>query len=80
LGDPAPSWQGLDLDPWPLATWTWKNITWIRRTSVTRVEFGYRLRVQILTFVDAASADGFMAETEAHAPSLVPIEATAPAP
>lgn len=74
------NWQGLDLDPWPLATWTWKNITWIRRTSVTRVEFGYRLRVQILTFVDAASADGFMAETEAHAPSLVPIEATAPAP
>jgi hypothetical protein len=74
------NWQGLDLHPWPLATWTWKNITWIRRTSVTRVEFGYRLRVQILTFVDAASADGFMAETEAHAPSLVPIEATAPAP
>jgi hypothetical protein len=70
----------MDLDPWPLATWTWKNITWIKRTSATRIEVGYRLRVQILTFVDAASADGFIGEAEAHAPPLVPIENPAPVP
>jgi hypothetical protein len=73
------SWEGVDLDPWPLATWTWKNITGIRRTSATRVEVGYRVRVQILPFVDAASAARFMGEAEAHAPPLVPIEAPAAA-